>query len=79
MLKTSDDSALFTLLQGSELDHDRAQLDFFSGCNGNFLDLDMLEIHELVFVQVQFMARKLKGLKAKSIWRLCTIPRENLM
>ena len=44
----SDDTALLSLLQGSESDHGNALTDFISWCDDNFLDLNVSKTKELI-------------------------------
>ncbi len=48
MVKFSDDTALLSLLHGSESDHENALTDFMSWCHNNFLDLNVSKTKELV-------------------------------
>lgn len=48
LVKFSDDTALLTLLQGSESDHGSALPDFVNWCDENFLDLNVKKTKELV-------------------------------
>ncbi len=48
LVKSSNDTALLTLLQGSESDRGSALPDFIDWCDENFLDLNRLKTKELV-------------------------------
>ena len=48
LVKFSDDTALLSLLQGSESDHGNALTDFISWCDDNFLDLNVSKTKELI-------------------------------
>lgn len=73
LVKFSDDTALLTLLHGSESDHGSALPDFVSWCDENVLDLNVNKTKELVIDlkkkmvenlrQVQFMGIRSKLLK----------------
>ena len=48
LVKFSDDTALLSILQGSESDHGNALTDFISWCEDNYLDLNASKTKELI-------------------------------
>jgi len=48
LVKLSDDTALLSLLQGNQSDHNNALMDFVRWCEDSFLDLNVSKTKEVI-------------------------------